>query len=462
MKTNKKYFRLVFALWICVLFLIGPKSFNEINTNINWNSNQLHNSIAATDLSYYIWGGSGWDYAGDIAIDSSNNSYVVGHTESFGAGELDLCLIKFNSSGIEWNRTFGGIYNDCGRSIVLDSFDNIFITGDTESFGAGGSDMWVLKINSTGGTEWNYTWGGVYDEIGRGIAIDSLNNAYVTGYTRSFGKGLSDMCLVKFNSSGVVWNYTWGGSDMDVGYSVTLDPLGNAYVVGDTESFGAGKTDMYLAKFNSTGMLWNYTWGGIENDHGTEIIFTPSGELYVSGYSEILSPLFNVEYDICLVKFNAEGAYQWNNTWKEGYWDYSFGMVMDSSGNVYLSGYTNSDHYNDYDMCLLRFNSTGVIDWYCTWGGKNTEHSMGVVLGSNGTALVTGYTRSYGAGGGDICIVQFLIGQCPVPEIINDTTIPGYDTVILIGIASAVTIYVIKKKSYHNKERKLHTSNLES
>lgn len=453
-KKNKKNFRLIFTVLIGLFFLMGPTFLNEISTKLNENSVQLHSSIASTELTFYTWGGSGSEDAYDIAVDSSNNSYVVGWTDSFGAGSKDLCLIKFNSSGVEWNQTFGGIYNDRGYSIVLDSFDNIYITGLTNSFGAGGSDMWVLKIDATGSLEWNHTWGGIYDESGQSIAIDSQNNVYVAGHTGSFGEGGLDMCLVKFNSSGVVWNYTCGGSNTDIGYSVTLDPLGNAYVVGDTKSFGTGKTDIYLVKFNSSGMIWNYTWGCVEDDCGREIIYTPSGDLYVAGYYDqppncytppLMGPFPKL---IGLIKFTSEGTYLWNHTRKEGYVDYSYGMVMDSSGNAYIAGYTLSDYTADYDWCLVGFNSSGVVDWYCTWGTSECESCRSVVLGPNGTALATGYTLGYGAGAADICLVQFLIGKCPVPEIIIDIdmVIPSYDMVILIGIAFAVTIYLIKKR----------------
>ena len=468
MKTNKKYFRLVFTVWIGLIFLMGPTFLNEINMKLNENSIQLHNSSASTELTFYTWGGSGSEDAYDIAADSSNNSYVVGCTNSFGAGDYDFCLIKFNSSGVEWNRTFGGIYSDRGNSIVLDSFDNIYITGYTKSFGAGGSDIWVLKINSTGVLEWNHTWGGIYDESGQRIAIDSLNDVYVTGYTSSFGEGGLDMCLVKFNSSGVVWNHTCGGSDKDQGFGVTLDQLGNAYVVGETKSFGTGKTDIYLVKFNSSGMIWNYTWGCVEDDHGREIIYNPSGDLYVAGHYDQPPNCYTppdigpIHQALGLIKFNSEGIYQWNSTWKEGYLDYSYGMVMDSSGNAYIAGYTLTDFMGDYDWCLVRFNSSGVADWSCTWGTAESESCRGVVLGSNGTALATGYKLGYGGSGSDICVVQFLIGQCPVPEITNGMVIPSYDMGILVGIIFVVNIYVLKKRLYHNKERKWQTSNLQS
>jgi uncharacterized delta-60 repeat protein len=455
MKSSKKFFKLTLAVWIGVIFLITPTFFNELNKKIEENSNQLHNSITSTDLSYYTWGGIGSESAWDIAMDSLNNSYVVGRTNSFGAGDEDFCLLKFNfTEGLEWNRTFGGIYGESGMSIVLDSLDNIYITGSTQSYGAGGSDIWLLKINSTGSLEWNHTWGGISNEWGNSIALDSQNNAYVAGNTNSFGEGGWDMCLVKFNSTGVVWNYTCGGSDTDFAEGVTMDPLGNAHVVGSTKSFGAGKSDLYLVKFNSSGRVWNYTWGCADNDRGTEIIYSPSGDLYVAGYYE-QSPECSIPADqgpipqrLGLIKFTSEGLYQWNNTWKERNHAYTYAMVMDSSGNAYIAGYTSVPVGEDYDWCLVRFNSSGVADWHCIWGGSETELSTGVVLGPNGTAFVTGYTRSYGAGENDVCLGQFIIGQCPVklPESINHIFVPGFDMIILIGVAFVVSVLKIKRK----------------
>jgi len=454
MKTNKKWFSLIFTVWIFALLLIGPTSFNEVNTKIERESNKLHNSITTTNLSYYTWGGIGSESAWDIAKDSSNNTYVVGHTGSLEVIDFNICLIKFNSSGVEWNRTFGGVYDDFGRSIVLDSLDNVYIAGYTESYGVGGSDIWLLKINPSGVIEWNHTWGGIDNELGWCITLDSQNNAYVAGYTNSFGVGDYDICLVKFNSSGVVWNYTCGGIDSDQAYGLTLDPLGNAYVVGNTRSFGAGKTDLYLVKFNSSGMVWNKTWGCADDEDGTEIIYSPSGDLYIAGYFEqapscsIPADIGPVPQRIGLVKFTSDGVYLWNNTWKERNHAYTYAMVMDSFGNAYVAGYTSVFIGEDYDFCLVRFNSSGVADWSCIWGGIENDLTQGVVLGSSGTAFVTGYTRSYGAGGNDVCVVEFIIGQCPVanPEDTNGNVVSGYDIIILIGIAALVSILFIKSK----------------
>lgn len=452
MKFNHQFLNFVLIAVLFTVFLTDELQVNDFKASIKTYSSSLHGSSALTDLSFFTWGGIGVERSGGIALDSLNNSYIVGSTKSYGAGEDDFCLIKFNSSGVEWNRTYGGINRDHGRAIALDSHDNIYLTGYTKSFGAGDFDIWLLKLNTTGDVEWSHTWGGIEEDIAWGIALDSNANAYVVGKTSSFGEGSSDMCVIKFNSSGMVWNYTCGGIEREDGYSLTLDSLGNVYAVGRTESYGAGESDLYLVKINSTGMVWNRTWGCVYRDIGTDIELTPAGNLYVSGYFQLppeclVSPGYGIEYDIGVVKFNSDGIYQWNSTWQGGYYDYCFGMALDSHDNIFVAGYTNSDGYSDYDICLVRFNSSGAADWSCTWGRSENEYSEGIVLGPNGTVLVCGYTYSYGHGGSDICLVEFIPGHCPVSVPPNiDGIIPGYDIVLLISIAIVISVFLIKKK----------------
>jgi uncharacterized delta-60 repeat protein len=464
MKSRKSVLQIIITVWIFIPCLLRPISLYEYNMKINENINSLNNAATYTDLPYFTWGWYGGESAYDIAQDSSNNTYIVGYTSSFGAGILDLCLLKLNSAGeLEWNKTYGGIFSDWGTSMVIDSLDNIYITGFTDSYGAGGNDIWVLKLNGMGNVEWNHTWGGVGDEYGWSIALDSQNNAYVTGSTNSFGAGDFDACLIKFNSSGAVWNYTAGGIDQENAHGLTLDPQGNIYVVGSTKSFGMGygNRDLYLIKFNSTGMIWNCTWGCADNDQGTEVMYTPSGDLYVAGYHQKSANCSKpaefgpIPQYITLLKFTSDGIYQWNHTWDESNHAYTYAMVMDSSGNTYIAGYTDSSVHNDYDMCLIRFNSSGLADWSCIWGGSESELTQGLTLGPNGTALVVGYTMSYSIGSTDLCMVEFKIGQCPVniPVDGNPLEIPGYQTIILIGIAFTILIFILKKKPQFEIEK---------
>ena len=149
----------------------------------------------------------------------------------------------------EWNRTWGGSEHDRGHDIAVDNSGNIFITGDTQSFGVGGYDLILLKYNSSGTLLWNITWGGSEHEGGNGLAIDDMGNAFITGSTGSFEEG-QDVFLLKYDSSGnLLWNKTWGGSDEGYGYGISVDDSGNVFIIGETRSFGAGVYDVLLLKY---------------------------------------------------------------------------------------------------------------------------------------------------------------------------------------------------------------------
>jgi len=108
----------------------------------------------------------------------------------------------------------------------------------------------LLSASNSGEQQWNRTWGGSQNDFGFGVAVDSSNNVYLAGRTYSFGEGLYDMALVKYDSSGVQqWNHTWGGSNWDEGRGVAVDSSNNVYLAGVTPTFGAGSADMVLVKF---------------------------------------------------------------------------------------------------------------------------------------------------------------------------------------------------------------------
>ena len=113
-----------------------------------------------------------------------------------------LQISSSNPPKQQWYTTWGGIGDDTGQGIALDSSGNIYLAGDTESFGAGGRDMLLVKYNNLGQQQWNTTWGGADTEFGLGIALDSSENIYVSGWTESFGAGSADGILVKYNGLG--------------------------------------------------------------------------------------------------------------------------------------------------------------------------------------------------------------------------------------------------------------------
>src|SRR5712664_194494 len=164
---------------------------------------------------------------------------------------------------VQWTKTWTGGYEDSGRGVAVDSSGNITVTGFAgTNVGdcAGpfsGSAVFLLKFDSSGGLLWQKTWDGSGHDDGEDVAVDASGNIYVTGHTfRGFGTGNYDALLLKFNSTGgLVWQKTWGGRGSDSGYGVAVDPAGNIYITGATNSFLSGNYDVFLLELSSAGSL---------------------------------------------------------------------------------------------------------------------------------------------------------------------------------------------------------------
>jgi len=440
---------------ICILFLSflsqknTPYNFKKDNINGPIKELQISSSEAPEQLWNTTWGGSGYDGGSDIAIDSSNNIYLSGFTNSFGAGDFDIVLVKYNSLGErQWNTTWGGSDFDSGLAIEIDSSNNIYIGGFTRSFGAGGNDMVLVKYNSLGQQQWNTTWGGSGVDIASGVALDSSNNIYLAGRTVSFGAGSSDMVLVKYNSLGQQqWNTTWGGSLSDTGNEVVVDFSDNVYLVGYTTSFGAGGNDMVLVKYNSLGQQqWNTTWGGANHDLGYALGLDSSNNIYITGgaNSTFFDPFHPIETDIVLVKYNSLGEQQWNTTWGGSVEDSGHAIAINSSNNIYLAGRTDSFGAGDTDMVLVKYNSSGEQQWNTTWGGIGNDFVNEIEIDSSNNIYITGGTNSSGAGYHDMVLIKY--GEVITSNGDGGELIPGYDFFLLFGVIGLISAISIKKR----------------
>ncbi len=150
-----------------------------------------------------IWNTNDDDYCWDIAIDSSDNIYLGGSTLYGGFGsDHSVLLIKYDQMGVqEWNRTWHDQLEEC-HAITIDSSDNIVLTGQIHIYDPKQYDILLLVYNSTGDVQWQNRWGGNENDVGYGIVLDSSDNIYVTGMTNTSEENGYDICLIKFNSSG--------------------------------------------------------------------------------------------------------------------------------------------------------------------------------------------------------------------------------------------------------------------
>ena len=372
--------------------------------------------LGSTGLSNY-WiatiGGTNIDEGKGIAVDSSDNLYIAGLTLSEGAGSDNILIVKYDFTGtIQWQRTLGGTSEEDGVSgIAADSSNNVYIVSQTESEGAGEYDIIIAKYNSLGDIQWQRTLGGTYNDQGKGIAVDSSNNVYITGRI-SATAGSADILIAKYNSSGTIqWQRTLSGTNQDFGEGIAVDSSNNVYIVSFTKSEGAGNFDILIAKYNSSGTIqWQRTLGGTNTDYGYSggIALDSSNNVYIAGFTD---------GDVLIAKYNSSGTIQWQRTLSAtiGFGGSAQGISVDSSDNLYIAGRTSSEGAGGSDILIAKYNSSGTIQWQRTLGGTNSDVGRAIVVDSSDNLCIVGQTESEGEGSRDI-----IVAKLP-----NDGTLTG-------------------------------------
>ena len=366
-------------------------------------------------------GGSGQEQAEGIAADSAGNAYVTGATSSSEAtfpatvgpdltfnGGYDAFVVKVNAAGtaLVYAGYIGGSGGDGGYGIAADSAGNAYVTGRTDSSEAtfpvtvgpdltsNGGGAFVAKVNAAGTS---LVYAGYIDgtNIGRGVAVDSVGNAYVTGATSSSEatfpatvgpdltyNGALDVFVAKVNAAGTALVYAGyiGGSANDQGFGIAVDSVGNAYVTGATSSseatfpatvgpdvtYNGGIStgaDQFVAKVNAAGTALLYAGyiGGSGDDGFIEgheftlgIAVDSAGNAYVAGSTESSQDTFPVtvgpdltynggESDAFVAKVNTAGtALVYAGYIGGDGWELGFGIAIDNVGNAYVAGRTDS------------------------------------------------------------------------------------------------------------------------
>ena len=188
------------------------------------------------------------------AIQATDGGYaVVGYTSASGAGNDDMYIVKVDTGGTpQWNKTVGGTGNEHAYSIVQTTDGGYAVAGGTDSFGAGGIDMYIVKLDGSGTLQWTRTVGGTGNDVANSI-IQTTDGGYaVAGYTLFFGA--PDMYIVKLDGNGTLqWSRAVGGTGGDFANSIIQTTDGGYAVAGHTDSFGAGMFDMYIVKLDASG-----------------------------------------------------------------------------------------------------------------------------------------------------------------------------------------------------------------
>lgn len=273
---------------------------------------------------YWIWqksiGGSNGDYGNHVQQTNDGGYIVAGHTASNSQGYADAWLVKTDAEGNEtWSKTFGGAGWDYADFVLQDDDGGYVVAGRTASFGAGGSDAWLIKTDENGNEIWNKTYGGRDSDYAAVVRKTGDGGYIFAGSTRSFGAGRWDIWVVRTDAGGnEIWNETYGGEEWDIATCLQATTDGGYVVAGQTESAGAGDFDIILVKIDADGFQdWSRTFGGRDSDEAYAVHEVSDGGFIIGGNTESLQ-LDSAEP--WLIRTDADGQELWHLI-LEQYWN---------------------------------------------------------------------------------------------------------------------------------------------
>ncbi|MCD4847697.1 MAG: T9SS type A sorting domain-containing protein [Candidatus Aegiribacteria sp.] len=378
-------------LLLCLLILLTSLSSAQVEPEVQWTR---------------IFGGGIYEFGRCVQQTADGGYIIVGDTDSFGAGNFDVWLIKTDSNGDTlWTETIGGNGEDRGFSVEQTTDGGYIITGMTSSYGAGGFDIWLIRTDSAGSTLWTKTFGGSFWDWAAEVQQTADGGYIITGMTESYGAGGWDVWLIKTDSNGnSEWTRTFGAEDYDNGMSVRQTADGGYIVLADTYSYGAGSSDFWLIKTNSTGISsWTKTLGGTGTERSHSVRQTTDDGYIIVGDTRSFG---SGDYDVWLVKTDSDGESVWTRTFGGAYEDCGCSVQQISDGGYIVAGYTESFGAGNFDVWVIRTDDNGDTAWSMTVGEDDLDQGRSVDLTTDGGFIIAGTTYDYYAGEYNIYLIK--------------------------------------------------------
>jgi len=353
-------------------------------------------------------------------------SVILAVTASVGLSTSPMVSASNPPPETEWEKTFGGSDYDYAQSVQQTTDGGYIMAGATDSYGAGSYDFYLVKADASGNKEWEKTFGGSSWDNAYSVRQTTDGGYIIAGATDSYGAGLYDFYLVKTDASGnKEWEKTFGGSSWDNAYSVRQTTDGGYVIAGTTDSYGAGLYDFYLVKTDASGNIeWENTFGGSGYDEAFCAQQTTDGGYIITGSTSS----YGVNVDVYLVKTDASGNKEWENTFGGSYCEYARSVQQTTDGGYILVGDSTSYGAVGGDVYLAK-----VSPWINTPAGSNVTVSLESadvtfqdVLESGTTTMTTSTENPGEPTPSDF----YVIGE----SFIDITTTADYSGLITLGI----------------------------
>ena len=394
-----------------------------------------------------IYGGLSIDVFSSITKKNEEYGYVLfGHTKSYMLdksrkkkkgfiGRIIASMFKKEPSSEawimdideygdrNWHNTYGGKKEDVGKSIDAFSDNSFLLTCETESFGRGKKDIWLLKIDSNGKIIWDNTFGGKKNDIYGSTLVYSNNSIFISGQ-RAIKNKFSLKSILKFSSRKKTQesaNYrsfiarlngkgetVWEKDDFEDQKCVTsyMTPLGkNILIAGQKSTPFNGSGDAWVISMNKKGeVLWDANFGGRGADGGNYALITKDGGYLSVGYTDSYGFGKN---DIWVIKTDFTGEKEWSKVYGGKLDDFGWGATESVDGGYVITGETFSFGNGQSDIYIFKIDSVGNKIWSNTFGGLSEDVGYSIVNSDDGGYVIASQTRSYGKGGNDGMIVKF-------------------------------------------------------
>jgi len=297
-----------------------------------------------------------WGYA---ARETSDGGFILcGFTNQNLSTGYDIYLLKIDAAGaISWSKTIGNADWDFGYGIERSADSGFIIIGKTYSPSNGGSDVLIVKTDSLGNLAWEKNYGGAGDESANTIYKTKQGDYLVLGETNSYGAGDKDFYLLKINENGdTLWTKTYGTPAFDAGYSIDTTAAGNYFLFGTSEGnpLRPGK-EFYLMEMTPAGdTLYTIFDGGAGDEEGRYILQLPDGDHIFGGMTNSGGLGGKALY---MIGFHSNGSFIGGAYWGGTDDEEGYSVALGKDGQIVFAGTTTSDSFGNEDVYLVRIDT---------------------------------------------------------------------------------------------------------